>query len=649
MFNFQGPNAVYDTACSSSLVALDAAISALQLGKCEMAVVAGANELFDSRVFEGMARADIISPTGQCHTWDASADGYLRGEGCGAIILKRTTNVGHKSSYANILGSSTVSSGKSASLTTPSGSAIEEVVKRTLKLSGIKPIDVDYVEAHGSGTFLCDPLEIEAYAEVFACSRDESRPLLVGSVKSNIGSLEGASGIAALIKAVLVLAHEHVPPNVGLKSLNPLIAKTIQSHDFAVKFPTEVESLTNGDNNLLIAGVSGIGHWGTIAHAIIQQAPLGVRRSISTDDETFTQNLLSDLTTIFPNRVRLPWPESPPHPLLQHTIPSMGSQDFEYHTIFHNKLMELYGNHIIQGQVLFPGAGYIEMGLAAGARMSKRNNAAGIELVGVQFTQLFKLRENWKMISSHHFKGGMEFCSNDGSCDDDKVILASISEINHHANISDLTYDSIEDLKRQHTQTIAGIQDQYAELAGAGYHRGAFQSIRSVLISDDGKSALGQIALPEGFDHIHNAYYHAHPALLDGAFQMLRFVTKLPNGEPWVPTAINRVVAYRATALHNHEEIWVHAKLVEDSSNTKSCDILVFDKDRHLMMSFEQIIYAGTSSCGTLLSEPLKAENGGKKELRNNIQMQLARLDKELEQIQLEKLRLQRILIANEG
>jgi epothilone polyketide synthase D len=123
VFNFQGPNAVYDTACSSSLVALDAGISALQLGKCDMALVAGSNELFDSKVFDAFARAGMLSPTGRCHTWDASADGYLRGEGCGAILLKPANAAKPGSVYANVLGASVMSDGTSASITAPNGSA----------------------------------------------------------------------------------------------------------------------------------------------------------------------------------------------------------------------------------------------------------------------------------------------------------------------------------------------------------------------------------------------------------------------------------------------------------------------------------------------------------------------------------------------
>lgn len=193
VFDLSGPNAVYDTACSSSLVALDAALSALREGKCDMALVAGVNALSGSVAFESCARAGMLSPTGRCHTFDASADGYLRGEGCGAVLLVPSNDAKPGSVYANVLGTSVMSDGKSASITAPNGVAQEKLILKALETSGVNPRDVDYIEAHGTGTKLGDPIEIEALSNVFGASHTESRPLVVGSIKSNIGHLEGAA------------------------------------------------------------------------------------------------------------------------------------------------------------------------------------------------------------------------------------------------------------------------------------------------------------------------------------------------------------------------------------------------------------------------------------------------------------------------
>ncbi|KAL9188495.1 LOW QUALITY PROTEIN: hypothetical protein ACHAXT_006873 [Thalassiosira profunda] len=565
VFDFKGPNAVYDTACSSSLVALDAAISALKEGRCDMALVAGANELFDSKVFEAFARAGMLSPTGRCHTWDASADGFLRGEGCGAIVLKPAAAAKPASVYANLLGASVMSDGTSASITAPNGSAQQQLIRRTLDESGIQPSDVDYIEAHGTGTSLGDPIEIEALAGVFAPTKDESRPLMVGSVKSNIGHLEVASGMAGLIKAVLVLAHESVPPNAGLKELNPLIAKTVQSHSFPVEFPTKVKPLPEQAGKLMVAGVSSFGYSGTIAHAIVRQAPSDMRRSVDQSER--------DINEVFPNRTRLPWPEQPPHPLLQSS--SSVSSMTEYRTVFHDKLMELYGNHVVQGRTLFPSAGVVEMGLAAGARMSPKGIDGGIELVDVKFLRPFDIDVGAKLLCNHYSGGGIEFLRT--SSDGGVTALASMAEVN--AGLPVPTSKTLDELKAGHTREVAGIQDRYARLAEAGDHpRGAFQSIESVMLSEDGKSALGSISLPSGFEHEHDAYYLSHPAVMDGAFQLMSFLNEsAEESDAWVPTGIDRVAMHRAGEFHKRNQTWAHVVMVDDGPEAKTCNIAVFD------------------------------------------------------------------------
>ena len=267
----------------------------------------------------------------------------------------------------------------------------------------------------------------------------------------------------------------------------------------------------------------------------------------------------------------------------------------EFHTVFHDKLMELYSNHVIRGRTIFPGAGYIEMGLAAGALMSTKGIEGGVELLDMKFIHPFDLEAGCKMVSNHHFGGGMEFCSE--SSEDNELTVASIGEINAGLSAPSLT-TLLSDLKASHTQEVANIQDRYARLAEAGYHRGAFQSIKSVFLSEDGKSALGRIGLPEGFEHDHDAYYHAHPAVLDGAFQLIGFVAESMEGEAWVPAGISRVAMHRSGELHKQEQqIWAHVALVDDGPKMKTCDVSLFDEDG-LIMSFESFRYARLGSSG---------------------------------------------------
>eukprot|EP00584_Thalassiosira_punctigera_P001363 CAMPEP_0172527556 /NCGR_PEP_ID=MMETSP1067-20121228/2201_1 /TAXON_ID=265564 ORGANISM="Thalassiosira punctigera, Strain Tpunct2005C2" /NCGR_SAMPLE_ID=MMETSP1067 /ASSEMBLY_ACC=CAM_ASM_000444 /LENGTH=3313 /DNA_ID=CAMNT_0013311309 /DNA_START=123 /DNA_END=10064 /DNA_ORIENTATION=- len=920
VFNFQGPNVVYDTACSSSLVALDAALSALREGKCEMALVAGVNTLFDSEVFEAFARAGMLSPSGQCHTWDASADGYLRGEGCGAVLLKPANLVKPGSAYASVLGASIMSDGKSASITAPNGAAQEKLIRRALDVSGIKAEDVDYIEAHGTGTVLGDPIEIEALAEVFAHSRSSSQPLFVGSVKSNIGHLEGAAGMASLIKAVLVLTHECAPPNASLETLNPLIDKIMVSHNFDVKFPTKVESVTHEESGkLLVAGVSSFGYSGTIAHTIIRQVPANVRRAVDwnvkrsnrgilflftgqgsqyagmgkqlyNESEAFraamdeceriymalaggvslldmifdldsvgqltanaqpalialewsiarmwqsadvTPNIvlghsvgeiaaacvagamsidsalklavararlmhqlpnndgtmiavkctakeaeaamsscltveeqdllgvasvngpesivlsgasdvvekvlsvlgkkgiclqvshafhsplmrgmqerfrvvvnsldihkplitpiastvsgslvqagefiepehwvkqltspvlfedafvdgmeylgsastaiivevgpkpvLSNLAkvwwkskslqvdplwvasldqgkhfnleefplnagaplnagpevrdadhfrTIFPNRKRIPWPESPPHPLLQQSTP-IGSRGNEFRAIFHDKLMGVFGDHMIEGKSYFPASGYIEMGIAAGALMVSGSNDI-VKLHDVKFSHRFGVNRNSELVATHYTEGGMEFSSNSSASQH----LASIARI-QAAVSSSLSLHSLDILKSNHTNQVRKPEDcqlHLTEVLAPCCHT-AHRSIRSVHLDVEGKSALGLIDLPEDCKHKDDFYYHIHPLVLNAAIQIVNTVAELGDGAVWSTDEVSLVELYRPRELHKGQQMWVHVTIYHQSLQTKTCDMSLYDENGPLI-SLQGVRYA---------------------------------------------------------
>ena len=197
------------------------------------------------------------------------------------IVLVPSSTARSGSIYANVLGATVMSDGVSASLTAPNGSAQKRLIARALEVSNIQPSDVNYIEAHGTGTALGDPIELEALAEVLAQTRSQSKTLIVGSVKANIGHLELAAGVAGLIKAALVLAHKSVPPNAALETLNPLIQKTILSREFDARFPTECEYLPTNTDKLLVAGVSSFGYSGTICHTILQQAPDDRSRDIN--------------------------------------------------------------------------------------------------------------------------------------------------------------------------------------------------------------------------------------------------------------------------------------------------------------------------------------------------------------------------------
>ncbi|MDQ2695995.1 MAG: polyketide synthase, partial [Pseudomonadota bacterium] len=200
-----GPSLIVDTACSASLVAAHLACQSLRLGECDLALAGGVNLIYGPETFVNFCKARMLAPDGRCKTFSAQADGYGRGEGGGMLVLKRLADARADGDavLAVILGSAVNQDGRSGGLTVPNGPAQEKVIRRALACAGVKPYEVGYIEAHGTGTALGDPIEMGALTGVFGPDRSGEDPLIVGSVKSNFGHLESAASVAGLIKTVL--------------------------------------------------------------------------------------------------------------------------------------------------------------------------------------------------------------------------------------------------------------------------------------------------------------------------------------------------------------------------------------------------------------------------------------------------------------
>ncbi|CAI7975412.1 Polyketide synthase [Frankia sp. Hr75.2] len=265
-----GPSVAVDTACSSSLVAVHLACQSLQTGESSMAVVGGVHLILSPLAHILFSRAQMLAPDGRCKTFDARADGFARGEGCGVVVLKRLSDAlaAGDPIRAVIQGSAVNQDGRSNGLTAPSGLSQQAVVRRAHDSAGITPGQVGYVEAHGTGTALGDPIEVEALAEVFGPPAAPGAVCALGSVKTNIGHLEGAAGIAGLIKAVLALEHRVIPPTLHFGTLNPNI--TLAGTPFVIPTAPLPWPATGGRR---YAGVSAFGFGGTNAHAVLAEAP----------------------------------------------------------------------------------------------------------------------------------------------------------------------------------------------------------------------------------------------------------------------------------------------------------------------------------------------------------------------------------------
>lgn len=266
-YDFSGPTLSIDTACSSSLVAVHEACRRLQQQECALALAAGVNAILIPHAGVNFSRARMLTTERDCHVFDARAKGYVRGEGCGVVVLKRLADAQRDGDriHAVIKSVAINHDGHSSGLTVPNGSAQEAVIRAALQQANLTPGDISYIEAHGTGTSLGDPIEARALAAVFAQSRDSDTPLQVGGVKANLGHLEAAAGIASLIKAALVVGRAKAPPQPGFEQLNPKINWDSQIFRIA----QQPSMLTRNGQQPVCAGISNFGFSGTNAHAIV--------------------------------------------------------------------------------------------------------------------------------------------------------------------------------------------------------------------------------------------------------------------------------------------------------------------------------------------------------------------------------------------
>ncbi len=268
--DLQGPSWAVDTACSSSLVALHQACASLRSGESDLAIVGGVNLILTPDTTLMFSQANMTSPNGRCKTFDAGADGYVRSEGCGVVILKRHADALRDQGrvLALVAGSAVNQDGRSNGLTAPNGLAQQAAARQALRSAGVEPGRISYIEAHGTGTNLGDPIEMSALKAVYGAPSDTDPTLWIGSVKTNIGHLEPAAGIAGLIKVVLALQHRRIPRHLHLQQLNPNIS--LDGSRCAI--PAQPQDWPAGAQPRM-AGISAFSFGGTNAHVIVQEVP----------------------------------------------------------------------------------------------------------------------------------------------------------------------------------------------------------------------------------------------------------------------------------------------------------------------------------------------------------------------------------------
>lgn len=351
----QGPAMVIDTACSSSLVALHEACRSLVNNECDLAIAAGTHVLLDPKFFQTLMCGNMLSPDNICKTFDKDANGYVRGEGCGVLVLKRLSDAQRDQDriYALIKGSAVNQDGASSGLTVPNGIAQEKVLAKALANANVEAKTIDYVETHGTGTSLGDPIEVSAIRSIYGQNRDTI--LTIGSVKTNIGHLEAASGIAGAIKTILALYHECIPQHLHFKEINP----SIHLDDIPARIPLEPIEWKRRQR-VRRAGVSSFGFSGTNAHIILEEAPVqdlsAIKQSLPKTEfhrqHYWVQNIepAISLSTL---------PTS--HPFLQHQVFIPGRHGLYFESMISKHYPEFIPDHKIYGYTVVAGACYISL------------------------------------------------------------------------------------------------------------------------------------------------------------------------------------------------------------------------------------------------------------------------------------------------
>ncbi|OBJ55150.1 type I polyketide synthase [Mycobacterium sp. 1423905.2] len=269
-FDFRGPSMAIDTACSSSLVAVHLAAQSIWSGECQLALAGGVNIMVGPNTAIAESKSGFLSPDGRCKAFDESADGYARGEGGAVVVIKPLAHALRDGDdiYAQILGTAVSQDGHTDSITVPSEQAQQAAITTALRRAGVHPNEIAYVEAHGTGTPVGDPVEMRALAKALATDRPAGDPLLIGSVKTNIGHLEAGAGVAGLIKAAMVLKHGHIPATLHLHNPN----SRVRLSELNIDIPRTARAFP--DSTRRLAGVNSFGFGGTNAHVVLAEPPV---------------------------------------------------------------------------------------------------------------------------------------------------------------------------------------------------------------------------------------------------------------------------------------------------------------------------------------------------------------------------------------
>nr|XP_027193935.1 uncharacterized protein LOC113788670 [Dermatophagoides pteronyssinus] len=527
----KGPSLTVDTACSSSLVAIDIAINKILQNACDKAIVGGVNLLLTPHLFSTFSRARMLAPDSRCKTFDARADGYVRGEGCAAIYIEKSADAyaSNKYIYAILRGSAVNHDGTSASLTAPNGPAQQSVIKSALIASNLCPAKISYIEAHGTGTALGDPIELGAIKAIFELREENPNPLIIGALKTNIGHLEGAAGVASLVKVVLCLQKKKVPRNLYFENINPHI--DLRGVNFV--FPKKTVDIVS-NNTVIYAGLSSFGFGGANAHLVVESVPHQLQEATKMKSPNF-KNL--DLRS-YPFHEQL-------HPLLGHYTKQNG--DIQNIWSFSNRYFDkIFSDHCIFNVPVVAGVMLLESIAAAytAEQPYGRTSWTVMSDKPVFFSKFVLIRpllvpakrdaRNYLKVKYHINKNG-EF-SVVSEVDNKGNTFFEFAEgliVNENSNERNEIIENCSNLFEESKICDKELQPNklYDELEKVGYNYGpTFQTIDNIKLGRG--IAVVQLSqkyknpiCPDGEE----IGYRISPQMLDGAFHVVGAILELEN------------------------------------------------------------------------------------------------------------------------
>ena len=531
-YGLEGPSLTIDTACSSSLVGVHLACQSLKQGECDMALAGGINLMLDVRITHSLYAGGMLSPDGYCKTFDANANGFARGEGGGLVLLKRLADAKRDGDkiLAIIRGSAVNQDGASSGFTTPRGPSQVQVMEAALRQASLLSQEISFVETHGTGTPLGDPIEVNAIVQTYGQGREISTPLYLGAVKTQLGHLEAAAGIAGLIKVILMLQHQTRVKNLHFTQLNP----EITLDDVHIKLTDTVEPWHVKPEQSRIAGVSAFGFSGTNAHVILEEAPIDlIERDMAISLPLFQREYYWFDSS---KELKVSLGSSLAYAFLRSKLNSP-TRDKVFQGELSLSSKAYLSDHKVRGHVVFPATGYLELFFEVLAT----EQAIG-SLTSVQLERGLLLSEEQRCTIQVIWRDDQNlsiYSSLDGK---QWVLHAKATFTPGAAEPAQEKYFNIEEWT---SQTKAQRLDFSAFHRMGIEHGPQFQGVKGVYHRPQG--FLAEIEVVFGTDYI------AHPVLLDSCFQV---IGELFQGydQLYLPVSMQQVQIFKRLP----SQLWVY-------------------------------------------------------------------------------------------